>query len=94
MYPAARFDSVDHRRLMAIAERTKSRDRQTTLYEGSRGGRRTEPAVTTPVPATRFPLKPAHWATVWDTLRYTDTGFIGDYLGTELASPGWTTRSS
>ena len=33
MYPAGQFDSVDHRRLMAIAERTKSVI-DATLYEG------------------------------------------------------------
>ena len=33
MYPAGEFDSVDHRRLMAIAERTKSVIDE-TLYEG------------------------------------------------------------
>ena len=33
MYPAGEFDSVDHRRLMAIAERTKSVI-DATLYEG------------------------------------------------------------
>ena len=35
-----------------------------------------------------IPTKPAHWATVWDTLAYTDTGFIGDYLATDAAVTG------
>ncbi len=35
-----------------------------------------------------IPTKPAHWATVWDTVGYTDTGFIGDYLATEVAVTG------
>ena len=87
MYPAGEFDSVDHRRLMAIAERTKSVI-DATLYEGiieesenASGGNEGE--------APRaVPLKPAHWATVWDTLGYTDTGFIGDYMATELGVTG------
>ena len=87
MYPAGEFDSVDHRRLMAIAERTKSVI-DDTLYEGiveesenATGGNDSEyPKV--------IPLKPAHWATVWDTLGYTDTGFIGDYMATDLGVTG------
>ena len=87
MYPAGEFDSVDHRRLMAIAERTKSVIDE-TLYEGiveesenATGGNNSEyPKV--------IPLKPAHWATVWDTLGYTDTGFIGDYMATDLGVTG------
>ena len=39
MYPAGQFDSVDHRRLMAIAERTKSVI-DATLYDGHRRGDR------------------------------------------------------
>ncbi|HVE74194.1 MAG TPA: M14 family zinc carboxypeptidase [Mycobacteriales bacterium] len=35
-----------------------------------------------------IPTKPAHWATVWDTLGYTDTGFIGDYLAAEVSVTG------
>jgi hypothetical protein len=35
-----------------------------------------------------IPLKPAHWGTVWDTLGYTDTGFIGDYMATDLGVTG------
>ena len=87
MYPAGQFDSVDHRRLMAIAERTKSVI-DATLYEGiveeienATGGNEAE------YPRA-IPLKPAHWATVWDTLGYTDTGFIGDYMATDLGVTG------
>jgi zinc carboxypeptidase len=87
MYPAGEFDSVDHRRLMAIAERTKSVI-DDTLYEGiveeienASGGNDAEYA-------RAIPLKPAHWATVWDTLGYTDTGFIGDYMATDLGVTG------
>ncbi len=90
MYPAGQFDSVDHRRLMAIAERTKSVI-DATLYAGivdqieeptggNEGGGSAQ--------SRRFPTKPAHWATVWDTLGYTDTGFIGDYLATDLGVTG------
>ena len=87
MYPAGEFDSVDHRRLMAIAERTKSVI-DATLYEGiieesenASGGNDAEYP-------RGIPLKPAHWATVWDTLGYTDTGFIGDYMATDLGVTG------
>jgi hypothetical protein len=87
MYPAGQFDSVDHRRLMAIAERTKSVI-DATLYggivdqiESNTGGNESEAG--TPVPN-----QPAHWGTVWDTLGYTDTGFIGDYMATDLAVTG------
>ena len=87
MYPAGQFDSVDHRRLMSMAERTKSVV-DATLYEGiideienNTGGNESEnPKV--------IPTKPAHWATVWDTLGYTDTGFIGDYMATDLGVTG------
>jgi len=88
MYPAGQFDSVDHRRLMAIAERVKSTI-DDTLYEGvvdvieeQTGGNEAEAAQGV------IPTKPAHWATVWDTLGYTDTGFIGDYMATDLAVTG------
>lgn len=71
---------------MAIAERTKSVIDE-TLYEvideieEATGGNQSErPNV--------IPTKPAHWATVWDTLGYTDTGFIGDYMATDLAVTG------
>jgi hypothetical protein len=87
MYPAGQFDSVDHRRLMAIAERTKSVI-DATLYggiidqiESNSGGNESEAG--TPVPN-----QPAHWGTVWDTLGYTDTGFIGDYMATDLGVTG------
>ena len=87
MYPAGEFDSVDHRRLMAIAERTKSVI-DATLYEGiveesenASGGNDSENPKA-------IPLKPAHWGTVWDTLGYTDTGFIGDYMATDLGVTG------
>ncbi len=87
MYPAGEFDSVDHRRLMAIAERTKSVI-DATLYDGivdevenATGGNDAE------YPRA-IPLKPAHWGTVWDTLGYTDTGFIGDYMATDLGVTG------
>ena len=87
MYPAGQFDSVDHRRLMSMAERTKSVV-DATLFEGivdqieeATGGNSSSPDV--PIPS-----KPAHWATVWDTLGYTDTGFIGDYMATDLGVTG------
>ena len=89
MYPAGQFDSVDHRRLMAIAERTKSVIDK-TLFQGiidqaeaAEGGNEAESQGQDAVPT-----KPAHWATVWDTLGYTDTGFIGDYLATETGVTG------
>jgi hypothetical protein len=88
MYPAGEFDSVDHRRLMAIAERTKSvldatlfagiQDEVENGNGGNNGGEE----------QNYIPTKPAHWATVWDTLGYTDTGFIGDYLATDLGVTG------
>jgi Zinc carboxypeptidase len=87
MYPAGQFDSVDHRRLMAIAERTKSVIDETLfagivnqIEEGSGGNSSS--------PDEDVPTKPAHWATVWDTLGYTDSGFIGDYLATDLGVTG------
>jgi hypothetical protein len=104
MYPAGQFDSVKHRQLMAIAERTKSVI-DATLYAGIQnqiengtGGDEGEgveemachlgpPGCITEVDNT-VPTKPAHWATVWDTLGYTDTGFIGDYLATDAAVTG------
>ena len=90
MYPAGQFDSIRHRRLMSIAERTKSVIDE-TLYagivnqieEGSGGN-----AGEGPDDSNSIPTKPAHWATVWDTLGYTDTGFIGDYLATDVAVTG------
>ncbi|MGI8774341.1 MAG: M14 family zinc carboxypeptidase [Actinomycetota bacterium] len=90
MYPAGEFDSLDHRTLMSIAERTKS-NIDATLFEGIQdqieeqtGGN----AGQGPDPSHSIPTKPAAWATVWDTLGYTDTGFIGDYLATDLAVTG------
>ena len=95
MYPAGQFDSVKHRQLMAIAERTKSVI-DATLYAGiqnqieeATGGNDGEGIEDTlPVPGNTIPTMPAHWATVWDTLGYTDTGFIGDYMATDLAVTG------
>lgn len=96
MYPAGQFDSVDHRRLMAIAERVKSVI-DATLYEGiqdeiedATGGNDGEGIedLNERIPPNAIPTKPAHWATVWDTLGYTDTGFIGDYIATDLAVTG------
>jgi hypothetical protein len=96
MYPAGQFDSVDHRRLMAIAERTKSVIDETLylgiqneleeLTGGNEGGGVED--LLPGVPRNSIPTKPAHWATVWDTLGYTDTGFIGDYMATDLGVTG------
>ena len=90
MYPAGQFDSVDHRRLMAIAERTKSVIDDTLflgisnqIEEQTADGNNGDPSGT-----GYTPQKPARWATVWDTLGYTDTGFIGDYLATDLGVTG------
>ena len=88
MYPAGQFDSVDHRRLMAIAERTKSVVDKTLYasvieeFEQATIGNDEE------APQNVVPQRPAHWATVWDTLGYTDTGFIGDYLATDTSVTG------
>jgi hypothetical protein len=90
MYPAGEFDSVKHRQLMAIAERTKSVI-DATLYQGIinqieelDGGNEPEGSgKDTTTGEASIPTKPAHWATVWDTLGYTDTGFIGDYLAAD-----------
>ncbi len=87
MYPAGQFDSVDHRRLMAIAERTKSVI-DATLYEGIVDEAENASGGNDGDPNSEIPTKPAHWATVWDTLGYTDTGFIGDYMATDLAVTG------
>jgi len=94
MYPAGQFDSVKHRQLMSIAERTKSVI-DATLYAGLvdtieelTGGDTGEGIEdTVPIPNT-VPTKPARWGTVWDTLGYTDTGFIGDYLASQLGVTG------
>ena len=87
MYPAGQFDSVDHRRLMAIAERTKSVI-DATLYEGIIDQIENNTGGDASNPNSEVPTKPAAWATVWDTLGYTDTGFIGDYQATDLAVTG------
>ncbi|MEA2451468.1 MAG: hypothetical protein QOG04_178 [Actinomycetota bacterium] len=87
MYPAGEFDSVDHRRLMAIAERTKSVI-DATLYEGIIDQIENNSGGDAGNPESDVPTKPAHWGTVWDTLGYTDTGFIGDYLATDLGVTG------
>ena len=95
MYPAGEFDSVKHRQLMAIAERTKSVV-DDTLYLGiqeqieeAMGGNDAEGLEHFGFPVKNtVPTKPAHWATVWDTLGYTDTGFIGDYMATDLGVTG------
>jgi len=87
MYPAGEFDSVDHRRLMAIAERTKSVI-DDTLYEGIAEEAENASGGNDAEYPRAIPLKPAHWATVWDTLGYTDTGFIGDYMATDLGVTG------
>jgi len=86
---------VKHRRLMSIAERTKSVVDE-TLYDGlvnaleeETGGDAGEGIEDSGFPASNtVPTKPARWGTVWDTLGYTDTGFIGDYLATELGVTG------
>jgi hypothetical protein len=96
MYPAGQFDSVKHRQLMAIAERTKSVIDE-TLYAGiqnqieeASGGNEGEGLEETVpgLPTNTIPTMPAHWATVWDTLGYTDTGFIGDYLAADVSVTG------
>ena len=98
MYPAGQFDSMDHRRLMDMAERTKSVIDK-TLYAGiqdqieeASGGNEAEGALKEPsavgLGLASAPTKPAHWATVWDTLGYTDTGFLGDYLAADAGVTG------
>ena len=87
MYPAGQFDSVDHRRLMAIAERTKSVI-DATLFEGIVDQIENGSGGNSSNPDSEVPTKPANWATVWDTLGYTDTGFIGDYMATDLGVTG------
>lgn len=104
MYPAGQFDSVKHRQMMAIAERTKSVI-DATLFAGVQneienqtGGDQGQgvedlicdfgPTGCVQEASNTIPTMPAHWATVWDTLGYTDTGFIGDYLATDVAVTG------
>jgi hypothetical protein len=94
MYPAGQFDSVKHRRLMSIAERTKSLIDQSLFFgipdliEAETGGDSGEGIEDLGGPANTVPTKPARWGTVWDTLGYTDTGFLGDYMATELGVTG------
>jgi hypothetical protein len=94
MYPAGQFDSVKHRRLMSIAERTKSVIDDSLFMgipdaiETATGGDAGEGIEDYGAPANTIPTKPARWGTVWDTLGYTDTGFLGDYLATELGVTG------
>ncbi|HWL65854.1 MAG TPA: hypothetical protein VNP73_07760 [Actinomycetota bacterium] len=94
MYPAGQFNSIKHRQHMAIAERTKSVI-DATLFNGSvdegeeaTGGDGGEGAEDSGAPPNVVPTKPARWGTVWDTLGYTDTGFLGDYLANELGVTG------
>ncbi len=94
MYPAGQFDSIKHRQHMAIAERTKSVI-DATLFNGTideaeeqTGGDGGEGAEDSGAPPNTIPTKPARWGTVWDTLGYTDTGFLGDYLANELGVTG------
>ena len=88
MYPAGQFDSVDHRRLMSIAERTKSVVDK-TLYAGIMDEIEAQTTGDAGEASQKnVPQRPAHWATVWDTLGYTDTGFIGDYLAYDLGVTG------
>ena len=94
MYPAGQFDSVKHRRLMSIAERTKSVMDDTLFLGGPNeieeltGGDAGEGIEDFGAPKNTIPTKPARWGTVWDTLGYTDTGFLGDYMATELGVTG------
>jgi hypothetical protein len=94
MYPAGQFDSIKHRQLMAIAERTKSVMDDTLFLGGpnaieeATGGDAGEGLEDFGAPGNTIPTKPARWGTVWDTLGYTDTGFIGDYMANELGVTG------
>jgi hypothetical protein len=94
MYPAGQFDSIKHRQLMAIAERTKSVMDDTLFLGGpnaieeATGGDGGEGVEDYGAPANTIPTKPARWGTVWDTLGYTDTGFLGDYMANELGVTG------
>jgi hypothetical protein len=83
---------------MDMAERTKSVIDK-TLYAGiqdqieeNSGGNDQEGALKEPsfvgAGLASIPTKPAHWATVWDTLGYTDTGFLGDYLAGDVGVTG------
>ncbi|MBW3663816.1 MAG: hypothetical protein KY469_12015 [Actinobacteria bacterium] len=94
MYPAGQFDSIKHRQLMAIAERTKSVMDDTLflgvidVIEENTGGDSGEGLEDSGAPRNTIMTKPARWGTVWDTLGYTDTGFIGDYMANELGVTG------
>ena len=94
MYPAGQFSSIKHRQLMAIAERTKSVIDDTLYFgtidelEARTGGDTGEGVEDSGAPKNTIPTKPARWGTVWDTLGYTDTGFVGDYLASELGVTG------
>ncbi len=94
MYPAGQFDSIKHRQHMAIAERTKSVMDDTLFLGGvnaveeATGGDGGEGLEDYGLPANTLPTKPARWGTVWDTLGYTDTGFLGDYMANELGVTG------
>lgn len=94
MYPAGQFDSVKHRRLMSIAERTKSVIDDSLFFgvpnaiEEATGGDGGEGLEEWGAPKNTIPTKPARWGTVWDTLGYTDTGFLGDYMAEELGVTG------
>lgn len=94
MYPAGQFDSVKHRRLMSIAERTKSVIDDSLFFgvpneiEEMTGGDAGEGLEESGAPRNTIPTKPARWGTVWDTLGYTDTGFLGDYMAAELGVTG------
>ena len=94
MYPAGQFDSVKHRRLMSIAERTKSVIDDSLFFgfpneiEEATGGDAGEGIEDFGAPKNTIPTKPARWGTVWDTLGYTDTGFLGDYMAEELGVTG------
>ncbi len=94
MYPAGQFDSIKHRQLMAIAERTKSVMDDTLFLGGPNaleeltGGDGGEGLEDFGAPKNTIPTKPARWGTVWDTLGYTDTGFLGDYMANELGVTG------
>src|SRR3712207_3013142 len=62
MYPAGQFDSVEHRRLMAIAERTKS-NIDATLYRGIQDQIENETSGNEgQATQNTIPTRPAHWA--------------------------------
>ena len=63
-------------------------DRRHAVRRDRRGDPRTRRGGNDSEYPNAIPLKPAHWGTVWDTLGYTDTGFIGDYMATDLGVTG------